>query len=233
MGFIKNIIVDSREIIVTYVFSYILILGACLLYSLFGFQSLDFFITHGCNYILLVYYVIVIIYICRKNKKKLQEEVFLPIKGWYPLVMLGISLAIVMNMIIFFFVPPQGTVTNSFVFAIISSGIIGPIYEELLFRFLLYNRLKEKYHLKSSMIIATILFALIHMTPIKIIYAFILGLVLTILYERQTNILVPIIVHMVANGIVLLLNSYNSYVLILSIFCLILGIKIYSQKIKL
>ena len=84
----------------------------------------------------------------------------------------------------------------------------------------------------SSIVITTIIFALIHLSPIRIIYAFILGLILNISYEQHKNILAPIIIHIAANTIVIFLDEYNTYILILSLISLTISI-VLNTNIKL
>lgn len=224
MNLIKTILKSSKEIIITYIFAYVLIFISCLIYTLLGYQDLTSFINTYCLYISLIFYIIIILYLYKKNYKK---EPTLRKNKYIALISLGISLAVFLNMIIFILIPPQPVETTlSPVLLLVSSGIVGPIYEEILFRYLLYNRLKQKYSIKKAITITTIIFALIHLSLVKIVYAFILGLIINISYEKNQNILAPILIHMSANSIVLLLNEYNTYVLLLSIISLVISIKI-------
>lgn len=223
MNLLKTILKSSKEIIITYLFSYILIFILCLIYTLLGHQDLTNFINNDCIYISLIFYLFIIIYLYKKNYRK---EPTLSKRKYIPLISLGISLATMLNMIIFFVIPPHPVETTiNPIITLISSGIIGPIYEELLFRYILYNRLKQKYSIKKAMVITTILFGVIHVSPVKIIYALILGLIINLSYEKNKNILAPILIHISANSIVILLNEYNTYVLLLSIISLILSIR--------
>ena len=56
---------------------------------------------------------------------------------------------------------------------IICSGIIGPIIEELIFRGIIFNKLKHYYPLKKAMFLTTIIFALFHASLTSFIYTFI------------------------------------------------------------
>lgn len=217
----KFILKSSKEIIITYILNYILIFILALIYTLLGYNDLPSFLNTTCIYILLIFYTITIFYLYKKNYKK---ELQLPIKKYFPLISLGISIAVLLNMIIFIFVSPTTSSTLSIPIAIISSGIIGPIYEEILFRYILYNRLKNKYSTKKSILITTIIFAISHLSLIKMTYAFILGLIINIIYERDKNILSPILIHTSANVIVIFLTEYNTYILLLSILCLALSV---------
>ena len=62
------------------------------------------------------------------------------------------------------------------------------------------------------------------------IYAFILGLILCLSYERRKTILSPILIHVSANIIVLFLDSYNPLILLLGIINLILSLVILKQR---
>ena len=223
MKLIKNILKSSKEIIITYLLSYLIIIISCLIYTILGHHNLDKFLNNTCSYILLLFYFLTIIYLLKKNY---QKEPSLPIKNYFSLILLGTSIATLFNMIYFYFYLPPKSSTIPILLAIISSGIIGPIYEEILFRYLLYNRLKKHYSLHKSKLITTIIFALIHLNPIKIIYAFILGYILNINYEYHHNIIAPILIHISANIIVIFLFEYNTYILLLSIINLLVSIKL-------
>lgn len=216
-----------KEIIVTYILSYIIIIISAGIYTLLGYNDLTFFINNCCIYIVIIYYILTSIYLYKKNK--ITENKIL-IKLYYPLISLGISIAIIYNMIIFKINPPTTTSTLPLFINIISSGVVGPIFEEILFRYVFYNRLKNKYSIKKSIIINSLIFAIIHISPIKIIYAFILGITLNITYENYTNIKAPILIHISANVIAIFLTEYNLIVLLLSIVNLIISIKIMKEQ---
>lgn len=217
----KYILKSSKEIFITYILNYIVIIISGLIYNLLGYNDVDYFTTNILPIILLIFYILTIIYLYKKNNRK---EPSLPHKHYFPLILLGISIATLLNMLIFLIYPPTKVPTISTLLAIISSGLIGTIYEEILFRYLLYNRLKDKYTIKKSIFITTLIFALIHLSPIKIIYAFILGLIINLSYEKHHNLLAPILIHISANTIVIFLHEYNTYILLLSIISLALGI---------
>ena len=225
----KYILKSLKEIFITYIFNYLIIIISGLIYNSLGYNNLDYFINSILPIILIIFYILTIIYLYKKN---CIQEKSLSKKEYFPLSILGISLASLLNMIIFRLFPQPTTTPLPIIISVISTGIIGPIYEEILFRYILYNRLKKKYSIKKSILITTILFALIHLSPIKIIYAFILGLTMNILYERHKNILAPILIHISANTIVIFLYEYNTYILLLSIICLMQSIKLNKLKVN-
>lgn len=225
----KYILKSSKEIFITYILNYVIIIISGLIYNLLGYNNIDLFINNILPYIMLLFYTITIIYLYYKNY---QKENKLPLNQYFPLISLGISIAVFLNMIIFLIIKPTTTFSLPLLITIISSGIVGPIYEEILFRYLLYNRLKNKYSIKKSLLITTIIFALIHLQPIKIIYAFLLGLIINISYERNKNILAPTLIHISANTIVIFLYEYNTYILILSLINLIISITMITNYHK-
>lgn len=219
----KYIIKSSKEIYITYILNYIIIIITGLIYKALGYNDLEFLVNNIIPYILLIFYTLTIIYLYKKNYIKEHK---LNKRKYFSLILLGISIAIFLNMIIFLLLPSTNKVAIPVYLSLISSGIIGPIYEEILFRYLLYNRLKKKYSIRKSILITTIIFALIHISPIKIIYAFILGLILNIAYEKYHNIKAPILIHIASNTTVIFLYEYNTYILLLSIINLIISIKL-------
>lgn len=218
-----------KEIIITYILSYIIIIISSCFYTLLGYNDLTFFINNKCIYILLVYYIITTIYLYKKNKIK---EINLSLKSYLPLISLGISIAIIYNMILLKIIPSNFNNAKSLILLNISSGIIGPIFEEIVFRYIFFNKLKRKYQSPKAILINSIIFALIHLQPTKIIYAFIIGIILNIYYEKYKSIKAPILIHMAANIIVLFLTEYNIIVLLLAIINLIININL-TKKIDI
>ena len=78
-------------------------------------------------------------------------------------------------------------------------GLIAPTAEELLFRGLVYRRLKELNPTIPAMVFASLIFALLHGNLVQGIYAFIMGILLCYVYERYQSISAPIIMHMSSN----------------------------------
>lgn len=218
-----------KEIIISYLLAFVITIITSLIYTLLGFNDLSNFINNYLVYILLIYYLLAIIYFYKRNKK---EELKLNLSAYFPLILLGISFATAYNMLVFKCSPLTnvGTTTTPLVLLILSTGIIGPIFEEILFRYIFYNRLKKKYSTIRSLLINSTIFALIHMTPIDMIYAFMLGIILNLSYEKYKNIKAPILIHIAGNIMVLFLKEYNSLVLFLSLINLLLSIYIIRQR---
>ena len=74
-------------------------------------------------------------------------------------------------------------------------GIIPPICEELLFRGMMFQGLKEKFSPLASVFLTALLFALMHGSITQFIYPFILGVVLTVVMDKTNNLLYPMLIH--------------------------------------
>ena len=208
-----------KEIIVGYLLAFIITIISSLIYTTLGFNNLSNFINNYLIYILLIYYITTIIYLYKKNNKK---ETILSYEYYFPNILLGISIATIYNMIIFKYNPPIISNQTPLFLLILSTGIIGPIFEEIIFRYIFYNRLKKKYKTKIAILINSIIFSLIHINPINMLYAFILGIILNLSYEKYQHILAPILIHISGNIMVLFLTTYNPIVLFLGLINLII-----------
>lgn len=95
--------------------------------------------------------------------------------------------------------------SSAIVLDAIGAIIFAPIMEELVFRGVLFNRLKIRTGIFPAMIISSFIFAIGHefggMTS-----AFIFGICMCILYLKTDNILIPMSVHFTNNLIATLLN---------------------------
>lgn len=88
---------------------------------------------------------------------------------------------------------------SGFFIQVIGIGIIVPIMEEVLFRGLVYNRLKDYNKGWSSIILAAGIFALYHGNALQILFAFPMALLILAVYEKWNTLLAPIIFHMTVN----------------------------------
>lgn len=81
----------------------------------------------------------------------------------------------------------------------ISTIILAPVLEEILFRGLFLKGFLLKYSAKKAIIVSTILFAVIHLLPSQIINALLLGLFFGFIYYKTKSIGYTIVLHFLAN----------------------------------
>ena len=89
---------------------------------------------------------------------------------------------------------------------LIGLGILVPLAEELVFRGLIYTRMKRFFQVKLSIFFSALLFAVYHGNPIQIIFAFPMALALAIVYEQGGSLVFPILFHAGSNLTAILVN---------------------------
>lgn len=89
---------------------------------------------------------------------------------------------------------------------IFSISILGPILEELLFRGAITGALLQKYSPVKSIVISALIFGVIHMNPVQIAGASIIGLLLAWVYYRSGSLIPCILMHIINNSLSVYLN---------------------------
>ena len=210
MKYIKNLFLSIREILLIMFIQYILLFGCILL---FGMNKSIILGT-----IILSIFELIYIFIKLKGIKLSFKH------NYFPYMLLGISLSIIYNMIIFKLGINFDITSIPLILDIIASGIIGPIFEEVLFRYRLINKLSKFNNNTLCIIISSFIFAICHNGITTIVYAFIIGLFNSYYYIKKKDILVPIIIHISANIVSSFLFNFNPYILILGIILFGIGI---------
>lgn len=216
MGKFSDFVLSLKEIVVVYILQYIVILGSSYIYlSIDPKGDVTGFLTTMGYILLILFDIIVAIYLYLKNKRKEKK---VKVTDYFPVVYLGIGMAVALNMLIFLFNLNGDTADLNIYLAILSSGIIGPILEEMLFRYVFLNRLRNFFTTRNAILLSSLVFALLHGNIITMIYAFIMGFIFAYVYVKYDNIKVIIMCHIGANTIVIFLTSFNVWILLLGLF---------------
>ncbi len=96
------------------------------------------------------------------------------------------------------FAPPNDTVGYYFL-NLFLLGVMPAICEELVFRGMIFQGLKERFKPFTSVLLTALLFALMHQNIIQFIYPLILGFVLTVVMDKTNNLIYPMIIHFFNN----------------------------------
>lgn len=145
----------------------------------------------------------------KKNLLKEVEIKKISTNGILPILVMAPSLNVIISMVVSNIPWPQEWIdayaTNSSVLdgslmTWISAVIIAPVFEEILFRGLVYTRLKKGMPTIIAAIVASLVFGLCHGTAIWIIYATVIGLVMTWVFERYQSLTASILFHFVFNA---------------------------------
>lgn len=141
------------------------------------------------------------------------------------------------------FVEVSDMITSNPLFVtIICAGILIPIVEEILFRGLIFNRIKCQYNFLAGLLISSLLFGIYHGNIVQGIYATLLGIFLGFAYHKTKSILIPIFIHMGGNTFVSIYgklgeNEENIGILVVTvaisiIFALIGTIYFINRKVE-
>lgn len=164
--------------------------------------------------VLLVYWLIF-----RIRKKNFFEEVNItkiPAKAVFPIVLFGFSFNIFLGTLLTYLPFPQSWIVsltdeiNSIVLsdspsAWIGCIIVGPIMEEVVFRGLIYTRLRRGMPVAVAAVVASLFFAVGHLHILWILDAFVMGMLCVLIYERYHSLTANIIFHMSANAVSMVL----------------------------
>lgn len=193
--------------------------------------------------IIILITIIIFLPILYKITKKYKNKNDFKLKDVIIPIILGVTISLIYNITIFE-LNNIFNFTNNFevstipiITQLICSGICGPILEELLFRGIVYNKLKVFNKRSVAIILTSIIFAIFHTDIINAIFAFIVSFILIYIYEKYKTLKAPIILHISLNTtIILMLNLivknyiiFNIYLLIVSIIILLI-LKIYLEK---
>ncbi|MGN0356157.1 MAG: lysostaphin resistance A-like protein [Muricoprocola sp.] len=115
----------------------------------------------------------------------------------------NLILTIVMNQLQVFFSLPNDSQERLFASnlatQVIGIGIIVPIMEEVLFRGLVYRRLKAYNDSWGSLLLAAVMFAVYHGNLVQMIFAFPMAVILIWCYRRWETLLAPVVFHITVN----------------------------------
>lgn len=157
---------------------------------------------------LLTYWIVFLV-----RKKKFAQEVELhkiPAKGIVAVLLMGITFNIVISTLLATIPFPEswmqtyqqnsGVLTSgNGVVSLLATVIMAPILEEVVFRGLIYGRLKKGMPAVVAALISAFAFGLMHGTIIWMMYAFVLGIVLVVVFERFHSLLANILLHFAFN----------------------------------
>lgn len=93
----------------------------------------------------------------------------------------------------------QITGNKSLGFLIICMGVIAPIAEEVVFRWLIYLRLRDYMKMGAAAVISGLIFGIYHGNLVQAVYASILGMVFACFLELTGNLWTSVLLHMGAN----------------------------------
>ncbi|TES89583.1 MAG: CPBP family intramembrane metalloprotease [Anaerolineales bacterium] len=89
-----------------------------------------------------------------------------------------------------------------FLILLVGVGVLAPISEELYFRGLLYNWFRQRTGVGLSVSLSSLLFGIAHFDSIGVAAsAFVMGVVIALVYERTKSLWIAIAMHVITNSI--------------------------------
>lgn len=133
--------------------------------------------------------------------------------------LISAGLALGLNYLVYLLEFQVKTIDVDYVVGLIVFGIISPIIEEIMFRGMIYNRLKRVFTTIFSMCLSALLFGAIHLNLMGIdngavggniinaVYGFLMGLPIAFCYEKFKSFWIPVAMHIAANVSVYLIYT--------------------------
>lgn len=116
---------------------------------------------------------------------------------------------------------------TSLILEILSTAVLTGFLEETIFRGLVDSRLRTGLPTWLSVILSALIFGLCHGTPIAIGYAFVVGIVFSLLFLRHGSILPSMVCHMCFNLTSFFLTTDNP-VLLLGLYIVSIGAMLFA-----
>lgn len=193
--------------------------------------------------VLLLFWLVFLI-----RKKKFFKEVCIrpiPVKGILPVALLAACFNLITSVVISYIPWPESwmesymansSVIDNSIMAWITAVIMAPILEEIVFRGLMYTRLKKGLPVIAAAIITSLTFGVVHGTIIWAIYTFIFSLVLIWVFERFQSLAACILLHMAYNlsgmAMSLIPEDAGVVVIILLVVSIVVAVLMYKQIVK-
>jgi membrane protease YdiL (CAAX protease family) len=86
------------------------------------------------------------------------------------------------------------------VLLVVVSVVLAPLSEELIFRGMMYRRIRNYLGVPAGVLLSAVAFGIYHANMVQFIYAAVLGILFALLYEKTRTLIVPILCHAAANA---------------------------------
>ena len=96
---------------------------------------------------------------------------------------------------------------------VFSTVIAAPFIEELVFRGIIFQRMRDNHGFLSSAVLSSAAFGVIHLNMTQFIFGFMMGILFSLIYERYHRLSASILAHMSANlfNLVLMIPAVSAF----------------------
>lgn len=98
---------------------------------------------------------------------------------------------------------------GNIVYRLFALGVITPAAEEIIFRGLVFNRVKKQYGSLYGIVVSSLMFGVFHFNLVQGLYAFIIGMAFAYCYELTGDLKIPVYMHMSINVLTVLSDYYG------------------------
>ena len=176
---------------------------------------------------LLIFWLVFLI-----RKKKFTKEVCvrpIPVKGILPVAILAACFNVITTVVVSYFPWPQSWIdsymanssaVDGSLMSWLTAVLMAPVLEEIVFRGLVYTRLKKGLPVIAAAIVTSLAFGIAHGTVIWAIYTFVFSMLLIWVFEKFQSLTACILLHMAYNlsGMALSLVPEDAAVVIWILF---------------
>jgi membrane protease YdiL (CAAX protease family) len=103
------------------------------------------------------------------------------------------------------FLAPEGFSWIGGLMMFLLAGLVVPFAEELYFRGVLYNWMRDRWGIWPAILISSLVFGIVHGEIAIAVSAFILGILIAWAYERSSSLWTAIFIHAINNGVKILM----------------------------
>jgi hypothetical protein len=90
---------------------------------------------------------------------------------------------------------------STLVLELISSALLTPVLEELVYRGIIFARLKRMFGFVPAMLLSALIFAIMHFNLVQFVYALLFGMVLVVFMEKTGHLYGAVLGHITANAL--------------------------------
>ena len=93
--------------------------------------------------------------------------------------------------------------------SVLMLAVLAPVMEEVLFRGILLEAVREKYSSGRAIVVSALMFGVIHIIPQQVVNAFVIGLILGFIYVRTDSLWPVIIIHALNNAMAYVIMQWS------------------------
>ncbi len=130
------------------------------------------------------------------------RNIQLPLMGWALLTIFATGIVLEP---LFELLPPVNQEVGSGFWTVVALVVIAPLFEEYICRGILFGSLRQRYGTTRAVLLSALFFGVLHLQPVAVINAFVIGVVLAMVYAITRTLWSSILLHACNNLIAYLL----------------------------